>query len=99
MAKNGTIQDLFNEYQSLKQEKRDLEKSIKILEQQLTSRIPENEEKSGIYHNVTMGKSVSYSKVVTDLYDLIPKTKRDQVETIKQTHTKEYPKHTFKPLS
>jgi len=95
-GKNG-IAALYDQWKQLKDEIKEKEKELKVLQETLTSRIPENDSKSGIYHNVIPGSSVAYAKVVKDLYDLIPKTKRHQIEQIKDKHTKTYYKHQFKP--
>jgi hypothetical protein len=95
--KTNGIAELYQQWKQLKDQIKDLEKEKKVLEETLTNRIPENDTKAGIYHQASPGASISYSKVLTDVYELVPKSKRPEIENIKQKYTKTYTRHTFKP--
>jgi hypothetical protein len=94
--KNG-IAELYQQWKQLKDQIEDLEKEKKVLKETLTNRIPENGTKAGIYHQASPRAPISYSKVLAEVYELVPKSKRHEIEEIKQKYTNPYTYHTFKP--
>lgn len=93
MAKTS-LQEIYTELKQIQNQIKDLEKEKTRLKGELENRIPAGESKAGIKHRVSIGKTVSWSKVYQDLREnLIPKTKQLEAEKIKETHTKETERH------
>ena len=68
----------------------DLEKEQSIHEKILLEGIAPNESKNGIFHKRTVGKSISYSKALEKIREvLIPKSKSDATDLILEEFTKE----------
>jgi hypothetical protein len=94
--KGNGVADLFRRYNDLSKEIRDLEKERDLIKEQLQAKIPPNQAKAGVYHEVTESKSISYAKALPDLKSLIPKTKYPEVDIILTNHTKYYERHKLK---
>lgn len=96
MGKQSFI-DLLNELKDIKEQQKELSNQEKLIKQKLQAEIPANEQKAGVFHKVTQTKNISYGKALDEVVrELVPKTRRSQVDFIIKRNTSFNEKHQFK---
>ncbi len=84
------LKDLVEEYQRLGKEIKELESLRKEVKESLTKRLEPGEVKAGVKRVSKRNVSVSWSKVWIEVLGYVPKSKRNEVESVKDKYTKEY---------
>lgn len=98
MTKNEKIQAIKDAFAELSKQRAIIEtaeEAIKVQQGILKELIPDNETLGDIKHTVFESSTVSYAKYVDFLMTLIPKTKQEQAELMKQQFTKSNIQHRY----
>lgn len=104
-TKNEKVLELYEKLAHTEAERKEYERNAaalrdqeKELKAQLAREIPPQSERAGIYHNMYEKPSVKYAQVIKDIHALVPKTKWDKIQEIKEKNTTSTEVHTFKLL-
>jgi len=97
------VRELYTLMEEHRQTRLDLEKQAKEakkLEESfrdaLMAEIDPGEERSGIYHNIERRASVSWTDYSKAIIELLPKTKREHAQALKDDYTNYTERHVFK---
>lgn len=98
------VQEVWSEYNAVLKARQEKEKEVKALKEreeglkgELCSLVPENDSFAGVEHKVWSKPSVQYSKVYDAVVkELVPKTKWEKAEELKESFTSVRVQHSVK---
>lgn len=87
--KISELNELFDKWQSIKQQQKDLEALEKAIKAQLEQAIPDNDRKGKIFKQVRVGSTVSYAKAIDSFRETVSKSVQEKLDQAIAEHTKE----------